>query len=136
MDVPAPLIERVFEIRYDRWCGWLLALLGMGRRFSGVAVSEGHLEVRLGWAFRGDIPGSSIVAIEPYAGRVWGWGVHGWGGRWLVNGSSHGIVQIDFDPAARGRVCGVGVRLRTLLVSVDDSAGLVQSVRVNGRHER
>lgn len=92
----------------------------MGRRVSSVVIDADAALVRMGWAFRADIPRRSIVSAEPDDGPVWGWGVHGWRGTWLVNGSSHGLVRITIDPPVRARVCGLPARLTTLRVSVSD----------------
>jgi hypothetical protein len=56
------------------------------------------------------------VAVDPQ--RVGSWGVHGWRGRWLVNGSSENVVRIELDPPARARVLGFPVRLTQLRVSI------------------
>lgn len=119
-----------FEFRYDRWCGWLLGLLGSGRRFSRVIVSETVLDVQLGMAFRGNIPTSSIQSARQWTGRVLGWGAHGWRGRWLVNGSSTGIVVLEVDPPARAKVLGFPVRVRELALSMEDSDGLCEALGV------
>jgi hypothetical protein len=94
--------------------------LGMGPSRSRFIVGENTVVVRFGWGFRATIDRSAIVAIEPYDGRVWGWGAHGWSGRWLVNGSSKGILRLTIDPRARGYVTGVPVSLRELMVSLED----------------
>jgi hypothetical protein len=112
--------EQRFEVRYDRWCGWLIGLCGMGRRFSSVAVSDDAVRIVMGWAFRATIPRSSITAIRRSDGPVFGWGVHGWRGRWLVNGSSHGLVTISIDPPVASRVVGLPGRLRQVTVSLVD----------------
>ena len=112
-----------FAFRYDRWCGWILGLFGSGRRFSRVVVGPTDVDVQLGIAFRGTIPRSSIRAARDRSGRVWGWGAHGWGGRWLVNGSSHGIVVLDIDPTGGGRVLGFPVTVRELALSLEDPDG-------------
>lgn len=52
--------------------------------------------------------------------------VHGFAGRWLVNGSGEGILALDLEPAQQARVLGVPVRLRQLLVSVDDPDALAE----------
>ncbi len=114
-----------FEFRYDRWCGWLLGALGMGRRHSRIAVEREHALVVMGWAFRATIPRSSIRAVATTEARVWGWGVHGWRGRWLVNGSSLGLVDVTIDPPAACRVMGVPVRLREVRVSVTEPEQLI-----------
>jgi len=45
--------------------------------------------------------------------------VHGFAGRWLVNGSGRGILTLDLKPAQRGYVMGFPVRLRELQVSLE-----------------
>lgn len=127
MTAPGDTTRR-FPIRYDRWCGWLLGLLGLGRRFSAVEVSQGDVEVRMGWGFRLRCPLSSVSSAEPEHGRVWGWGVHGWRRSWLVNGSSHGLVRISIEPACRGRVVLVPWTVDTVVVSVDDPGGLIAAL--------
>ena len=117
-----------FEFRYDRWCGWLLGLLGMGRRFSHVTVTVDSVRVVMGWAFSVTVPRSSINEAVASDGRVMGWGVHGWRGRWLVNGSSHGLVKLTIDPPAPSRVIGARGRLRQLRISLVDPDGFLQAV--------
>ncbi len=48
-----------------------------------------------------------------------GWGAHGWRGRWLVNGSSSGIVVLDIEPPAAARVLGFPVAVRELALSLE-----------------
>jgi hypothetical protein len=66
--------------------------------------------------------------VTPWSGPVWSWGVHGWKQRWLVNGSSHGIVVLSIDPPARARVVGVPVRVRELAISLDDPVGFAAAL--------
>jgi hypothetical protein len=122
-----------YAFRYDRWCGWLLGLLGHGRRLSRITVDAGPVdagtvEVRMGLAFRASLPRGTVVEAAPYDGRVWGWGVHGWRGRWLVNGSSHGLVTLTLEPPAPARVLGIPVHLRQLIVSLEDPEGFLAEV--------
>ena len=86
--------------------------------------------VRMSYAFTSTIARSAIRSVTPWSGRVWGWGVHGWRQRWLVNGSSHGIVVLTIDPAARARVLGVPIRVRELAVSLDDPAGFTTALGI------
>lgn len=102
-----------------------MTVLGLRRENSFVDVSASEVSVRMGWAFRATVPRSSIATAALDTDRVSGWGAHGWGGRWLVNGSSSNIVRIEIEPEARGRTAGFSVRLRTLRVSVEDPDGLV-----------
>lgn len=117
-----------FAFRYDRWCGWLLGVLASGRRLSRVTVTDSDLDVKLGISFRAVIPRTSIVSAHPWTDRVWGWGAHGWRGRWLVNGSSQGIVVLHIEPSTKGRVLGFPVTLRELALSLEDPDGLVTAL--------
>jgi hypothetical protein len=110
-----------------------MALLGLLPRWSWVEVGEERIRVRMSWAFRLDAPRATVADARRDLTRVWGWGAHGWGGRWLVNGSSSGLVRIDFEPRARGRVTGVPVRVRELRVSVEDPDGLVAALTRAGQ---
>jgi hypothetical protein len=58
---------------------------------------------------------------------VYSWGAHGWRGRWLVNGSSKGIVELTIDPPTRAYVMGVPVTLKTLWVSVTEPEALIEA---------
>jgi hypothetical protein len=73
----------------------------------------------MGWAFHADIPLASVAGSRRYRGLVGGIGVHGWRGRWLVNGAATGLVDLDIEPPARGYVLGVPVRLRLLRLSLE-----------------
>lgn len=123
--MPAP---RTFAIRYGVFRP-LLSVLGIGPAFSGVEVDDGHVRAHMGWAFRTEVPRRSITRAAPFTGLVGGIGVHGWRGRWLVNGGTKGVVSIDIDPPARARVLGVPVRLRALRVGVEAPDALLEALR-------
>lgn len=106
----------------------MLSALGAGPHFSAVEVDELRLRARMGWAFRAEVPLESVTAVRPYTGLVTGIGVHGWRGRWLVNGAASGLVDIDIDPPARAYVLGVPVRLRTLRISVESPESLIAAL--------
>lgn len=55
-------------------------------------------------------------------------GVHGFAGRWLVNGSSEGLLTIEMASRQRAYVMGFPVRLWTLIVSVDEPAALAAAL--------
>ena len=116
------------ELRYDRWFLPLSVPLGLGPKRSQVRIQDGTLRVKFGWGFDAAVPLSSIVDAKPNHERVLSWGAHGFRGRWLVNGSSNGIVELTIDPAARARVMGVPIKLRTLYVSVTDPDALISAV--------
>jgi hypothetical protein len=118
---------RKFDIRYGIFRP-LLSLMGAGPRVSGVELDEDLLRVRMGWSFRADIPRTSIVRAQPFTGLVGGIGVHGWRGRWLVNGAATGVVTLELDPPARGHVLGLPVRLRRLQVSLTSPDDLLAAL--------
>lgn len=119
---------RRFPIRFTG-VNKAMAVLGLRRTNSDVVVDAAEFRVRMGWAFRVTVPLASVHAVADDHDRVLGWGVHGWRGVWLVNGSSSRIVRIDIDPAARARMIGFPVRLTRLRVSVDDPSGLQAALR-------
>jgi hypothetical protein len=93
-----------------------------------VEVGNDRLRVRMSWAFRLDAPLVNVRDAQPDTGRVWGWGVHGWRGRWLVNGSSSGLVRIDLDPPGRAFIGPIPLTVRELRVSVEDPDGLLAAL--------
>jgi hypothetical protein len=107
----------------------LFVALGMGPRVSGVEVGTDTVRVRMGWMFAADVSRSAIRSAEPDSAPVFGWGVHGFGGRWLVNGSSRGLVRLGIDPACRARVIGVPVRLHTLRLSLAEPDAFLAALR-------
>jgi hypothetical protein len=111
---------RRFQIDYSRWNGRFMGALGLGPRFSGVAIGDSDVRVRMGWAFDAKIPIANIRRIAAAERPFFAWGVHGWRGRWLVNGSSRGIVALEIDPQVRGWTMCFPLRLRTVYVSLAD----------------
>ena len=116
------------QLRYERWFLPFSVPLGCGPKHSEVRVQDGILRVRFGWGFNAEIPVSSITDARPNNDRVYSWGAHGFRGRWLVNGSSKGIVELTIDPPARAKVMGMPVTLKTLYVSVTDPDALIAAV--------
>jgi hypothetical protein len=103
----------------------LLSVMGLGPAFSRIVVGPSDVVVVMGWGFRATIPRSSIT--RAYEDQVIGLGigVHGFRGRWLVNGSMQGIVTIEIDPPGRARMMGLPVKVTKLQVSAEDPGGLV-----------
>jgi len=116
------------ELRYERWFLPLSTPLGLGPKQSDIRIEDGNLYVAMGWGFRATIPLSSIKKAEPNHDRFYAAGVHGRRGRWLVNGSSKGMVELTIDPPVRAHVVGVPITLRTLWVSVTDPDALIAAV--------
>jgi hypothetical protein len=109
-----------------------MVLVGIVPRRCFVEVTEDSLRVRMAWAFAATVPRSSVRSAAPDHGRVMGWGVHGWRGSWLVNGSSSGIVRVEIDPPGLARLLAWPVRLRVLRVAVDDPDGFIHSLTTAG----
>lgn len=113
-----PMSER-FPILYTGF-NRVMVVLGLRPANSYVDVTDRDVTVKMGWAFRATIDRSTIRSVEDDHDPVWGWGAHGWRGRWLVNGSSSNIVRVEIDPPAPARTAGFPVKLRTLRVSLED----------------
>ncbi len=117
-----------FSIRFDSMYRVLSAALLLSPADSLVEVEGDEVRVRMAWAFRARFPRSAVVSAVEHRRKPLSRGVHGWAGRWLVNGSGEGIVNISLEPRQRGYVVGFPVRLRNLLVSVEDPASLIMAL--------
>ena len=93
----------------------------------------------MGPAFRLDIPRDSVrsVSRDPALGGQATWGVHGLSGRWLVNGSADGLVELAIDPpCSTGRGLGTlfrKVRVEWLTVSLADPDGFIAALEPDSR---
>jgi hypothetical protein len=121
--------ERTFAISYGSVLLPVFAVLGLGPRYSRVIVTADEVRVRLGWAFRAGVPRSAVRRVEPDDGAVLAWGAHGWRGRWLVNGSSTGLVRLTVDPPAAATVAGWPVRVRELRLSLEAPGFFMATLR-------
>ena len=95
----AALGSQWFEISWRQsWYARLSRRLDRPNVF-GVAVDAKQIRVRMG-SFRMDIPRASIRSVERSQAQVGGTiGVHETGrGRWLVNGSPEGLVELTVEP--------------------------------------
>ena len=88
------------DLRYERWFLPFSVPFDLGPQRSDVRIEGDSLHVSMGWGFTSDIPLSSITEAKPYTGRVTAWGVHGWRGRRMVNGSS---TDWSSSPSTRPR---------------------------------
>jgi hypothetical protein len=119
-----------FSLRYGVHSRWLLTALAMGPGRSGVALGDRDVSVAMGWGITGRAPLNSITSAAAVDQTVsFTRGVHGWRGKWLVNGAGDGIVEVGFEPPMKAHVIGFPVRIRRLLVSVDDPEGLALALR-------
>jgi hypothetical protein len=117
-------MKRRVPIQFDKVYGWLSSALLLPPSASYLEVDDREVHVRMAWAFRARFPRNAVVSAERSDRRPLSRGVHGFAGRWLVNGSGDGIVVINLNPDQRAYVMGFPVRLRQLLVSVSDPVGL------------
>jgi hypothetical protein len=118
-----------FPIRFDAWYRMLSRALFLPPSSSYVEVSEREVRVRMAWAFRSHFPRSAVAVTTKTDKKPLSRGVHGFAGRWLVNGSAEGILIIHLSPAQRGYVMGFPVRLRELMVSVAEPEALAAALR-------
>lgn len=125
-----------FPIRFDEWYGILSSALFLPPSSSYLEVDGEQVQVQMGWAFRSRFPKSAITAVAETDKKPLSRGVHGFAGRWLVNGSGRGILTIDLTPSQRGYVMGFPVRLRQLMVSVSDPAALAAILRNSGSQRK
>jgi len=112
-------------ILFDRWYAALSTALGLFPSSSYLQVTNDVVHVRMGWAFRAAFPKSAIASTEITSRSVVSRGVHGFAGRWLVNGSGQGLVIINLNPLQRCHVLGLPLRLKQLIVSVAEPGALV-----------
>jgi hypothetical protein len=131
---------RWFAISYsDTWTGRLTnsldrILFRADRGISGVEVGERQIRVRMG-SFKLDLPRASVRSVRRSDAKVGGTaGVHGQRGRWLVNGSAQGLVELAIDPPGRisaslDTLFGLGPSMvRQLTVSLEDPDGFIAAV--------
>ena len=114
-----------FPIKFERAYALLSRTLFIAPADSYVEIEGGRVSVRMAWAFRATFDRSAIQRTSVLGNWVaLTRGVHGWAGRWLVNGAGDGILVITLNPLQRAYVIGFPVKLRELLVSLDDPSAL------------
>lgn len=117
-----------FSIRFEWWYAILSSVLLMFPAYSYVEVDADEVRVRMGWGFRARFPKSAVTSTVENLNWTISRGVHGFGGRWLVNGSGRGILTINLVQPQRGYVAGIPVWLRQLMVSVVEPAALATAL--------
>jgi hypothetical protein len=141
--VEVPLPEpRWFAISYrerglDRMTAWLdTFLFRAGPGVSGVEIGPAEVRVRMG-SFRLGIPRDSVRSVRRSGARIGGaTGVHGGRGRWLVNGSPDGLVELALDPPSE-LAPGIDTLFRRekvdlLIVSLVDPDGFIAAFGPDG----
>ena len=117
-----------FPILFEPWFRALSSVLLLPPSSAYVELAGNDVEARMAWAFRARFPRRAVVAVAIPDLRPISRGVHGFAGRWLVNGSGQGIVSLTLDPPQRAHVLGLPVRVRELLVSVADPRALAAAL--------
>jgi hypothetical protein len=117
-----------FPITFNPWYRVLSSVLGLPPSSAYVQVTGEQVEARMGWAFRSRFRRSVVSSASALGIRPISRGVHGFGGRWLVNGAGREILRVELSPAQRAYVMGVPVRLRELLVSVSEVSVLAAAL--------
>jgi hypothetical protein len=110
-------------ISYSRAWRWLLTIFLLPRGTAYIHVAGDEVKVRMGWAFGTTFSRLDVIEVVDQRSVV-SVGVHGWRGRWLVNGANSPIAAIRLSRPARARMFGFAVTVRELLVSVDDRDAL------------
>jgi hypothetical protein len=109
---------------------------GPGR--GGVEVDSTMLRVRMA-GFLLDIPRSSVRSAIRSTRQTRGTiGVHGGRGRWLVNGSHNGLVELTIEPpyytARQPSTIFLKMKVSSLTISLVDPDGFIAAVEGDGRH--
>jgi hypothetical protein len=120
-------MTRSFALRYALPARWLLTAFGMGPKRAGIFVTPDEVRVHAG-RFQAAIQRERIVSVGRTAAPWWALiGVHtDFRGRWIINGSPHGIVRLDLADGAQSRLGGVPIQVRRLDLSLDDPEGFMR----------
>ena len=117
-----------YPITFEPWYRWLSTVLGLPPSSAYVEIEGDNVEVRMGWAFRARFRRSDVASAAPVDMRTISRGVHGFAGRWLVNGAGRNILKIELRPEQNARMMGIPIGLRELLVSDRDPAELAKAL--------
>jgi hypothetical protein len=117
-----------FPIRFDRGYGLLSTALFLTPSVSYIELRGAEVAASMGWAFRAEFPRAAVASARRSEARPLSRGVHGWAGRWLVNGSGQGLVSLSLQPRQRGYVLGFPVGIQELIVSVEAPEELIRAL--------
>jgi hypothetical protein len=119
-----------YPIRFNKLSSFLFrgVLIRPSRCF--LELEADNIRAQMDWAFRASFPRSSIARAALGAnGMILGLGVHGFAGRWLVNGSLDGLVSVHLRPEQRAFVLGVPIKLRELQLSMEEPEAFLAAVQ-------
>jgi hypothetical protein len=111
---------------------WTDTLLGGGPGRAGVQFDSTMLRVLVP-GFHLDIPRASVRSATRSARRIRGtYGVHGSRGRWLVNGSYNGLVELTIEPPCylprQPSTLFRKLKVSSLTISLVDPDGFIAAV--------
>lgn len=137
----SPSSARWFALDYSdmgRVSLWDVTRRGGGPGRGGVEVDPAVLRVRVP-DFHLDIPRGSVRSAARSDHQTRGTiGVHGRRGRWLVNGSHDGLVELVIDPPCylprQLSTVFRKVKVSSLIISLVDPDGFIAAVQRNGSH--
>ena len=92
-------------IKYSKIWAWLLTIMLLPQRFSYLEADGDTIKVRMSYGFRARFTRGDVSSVDTNRPVV-SIGVHGWRGRWLVNGAHRPIARITFALPIRARVLG------------------------------
>jgi hypothetical protein len=118
--------------------GWMNTLLGGGRGRSGVEVGPDQIRVQMG-DFKLTVPRASIRSVRRSQADIGGTrGMHHRSGRWLVNGSADGLVELTIEPPCyteRRKLAEIFTRgeVKSLTLSIADPDGFIAALQPSGQ---
>ena len=126
-----------FALHYARLVYAVMRLVPRAIERSGVEVTDEEVRVLL-------CPGADVHILRDSITRVWQttaaqqrvarWlppmvGMHSdVRGVWWLNWSLDNLVAIDIDPPAIGRICGIPVKPKRVIVSLDDPEAFIAEI--------
>ena len=117
-----------FTISFDPWFASAARLALIKPASCYVDLDPSGLAVRMAWAFQMRIERHVIQALRAPSRKVASWGVHGFAGRWLVNGSTQGLLTLELAPEQAATLFGFPLRVCELTLSLDDPAGFATAL--------
>ena len=108
-------------------------LLAGGRGRSGVEVGPDQIRVQMG-GFKLTVPRASVRSASRSYAEVGGtYGIHHRSGRWLVNGSTDGLVELTIEPPCytkrRPIVMFTKGKVKSLSLSLADPDGFIATLQ-------
>jgi hypothetical protein len=127
----------ISEAGLDPISGWTNTLLAGGRGRSGVEVGPDQIRVQMG-DFKLTVPRASIGSVSRSQADVGGTrGMHHSSGRWLVNGSADGLVELTIDPPCyterRLTELFISWKVKSLTLSLADPDGFIAALQPPGQ---